>query len=62
MKGGGKLMNTIIGFVKNNSATILKVGGMVLSIGGTILANMASDKQQKIDIEKAVKEFNSSAK
>ena len=40
-------MNSIISFVKDNSVTVLKIGGITLSITGIILANIANDKQQR---------------
>lgn len=55
-------MVNVINFVKNNKVVILKIAGGALSLGGSALIGMASDMQQKIDILKAVKEINKSAK
>lgn len=53
-------MANIIDLVKNNSVTILKIGGMGLTIVGGILTGIAGDKQQKVDIAKAVEEATKS--
>lgn len=55
-------MNSIISFVKGNSTMIIKLGGIALGIGGTILTSLAGDRERTVEIAKAVKEFNNSAK
>ena len=55
-------MNSIISFVKGNSTNIIKIGGIVLSIGGAIFTSLASDRERTAEIAKAVEEFNNSAK
>lgn len=55
-------MVNVINIVKNNKVVILKIGGGLLSLGGTVLLGMASDMQQKIDIINEVAKFKESTK
>lgn len=44
----------LVKFIKDNSVTIMKVGGLALTCAGAIVTAIAGDKQQKIDIAEAV--------
>lgn len=48
------MLNSVVGFAKNNSVAIMKVAGLGLTFTGTVITAIAGSKEQKIEIAKAV--------
>ena len=51
------VFSIVANFVQKNSVNLLKVGGLALTIGGSVLTGKATDMVQRKEIDKAVAKY-----